>query len=182
MKATFNNGTLRTLNDKCVIAIPNFVDFSGLSFINLKIMPEISMSGAAKFNDETVIGRGAPIKTYANTDNRVLNMKLTFFAATRAELIENSTNLYLLRSALYPSDGALSPYIPPPVCQINCGQFISKNTVCAVLENLNEHMPTDVVWDDDLLIPYYFTVDTTWHLVYASTNLPNQNKILANGA
>lgn len=176
MKATLPGGRLQTLNDRCSISIP------GVPTMNLKILPEISDSKSAKYNDEGVIGRSAPIRTYANSDNRVISMRLHFQVTSAQDIVDNVQFLRALESLTYPRLGVDGPYLPPPVCQINCGRMLSDDALCVVLDNYQVQMPTDAVWDEVTLVPYYFFINTSWVVVYSSSNLPNQDRILSNGS
>lgn len=174
--ATEAGGRLKTLNNKCKINIGDYE-------INLKILPEISDTKQASYADTTVIGRSTPIKTYSNSANRVISMKLHFLVVEESDIQKNIRDLYAIQSAVYPRSG--DPYQPPPVCRIDCGRLLGNEPLCAVLENYSVSAPTDVVWDPDNLIPYYFEVTTTWHVVYASggsRKLPNQERILQSGS
>ena len=176
MLSTFRDGTLRTLNDKCNIAIP------GYQTIQLKILPEITDSKSAKYADEPIIGRSTPLKSYAYSDNRVLSMKLQFQSITKSELTENIKHFYALSSLTYPRKStANGPYAPPPICQFNCGSLFGTKPLCVIMDNYSLSIPTDVVWDDEILVPYYFVINTSWHVVYSSRSLPNQEDILSTG-
>lgn len=176
MKATLAGGALQSLNNKCVISIPGFKDFE------LKILPEISDSKQARYNDEAVIGRSFPLKTYSHSENRVISMKLHFQTVTQADLEENIQALWAFESCTYPRHGIGGPYRPPPVCKIRCGKLLGTTPLCVILESYNVTKPTDCVWDDETLVPYYFFVNTNWYVVYAASDLPNQDRILAGGA
>jgi hypothetical protein len=171
--ATFApGGELKTLNDKCKITITGHT-------INLRILPEISDTKKATYADQTIIGRSFPIKTYSHSDNRVITMKLHFLVVKKSDIQKNIDDLRAIESATYPRKG--DPYLPPPVCKINCGKMLGEQALCVVLENYNVSFPTNVAWDKDTLCPYYFQVSTTWHVVYSSSSLPNQDKIMMAG-
>ena len=173
--ATTTGGQLNTLNDNCWISIPTF------GKIQLNILPEITDTKKATYADTTVIGRSSPIKTYSHSDNRVITMKLHFIVIQQSDIQRNISYLRAIQSAVYPRVG--TPYLPPPVCQIQCGDgLIDDDSLCVILESYNVSFPTNVVWDKDALVPYYFEVSTTWHVVYAAGELPNQDRILHIGA
>jgi hypothetical protein len=173
--ATSQGGQLKTLNDKCKITIAGHE-------INLKILPEISDSKKATYADTTIIGRSNPIKTYSHSDNRVISMKLHFIVIEKSDIEKNYKDLWAIASATYPRNGnGDAPYFPPPVCQIDCGKGLGDQPLCVILENYSVSFPTNVAWDKDTLMPYYFEVQTSWHVVYSSSNLPNQDKILGHG-
>jgi len=169
-------GKLKTLEDKCGISI-------GGQVIQLKILPEITDTKRASYADVPIIGRSSPIKTYSHSENRSINMRLHFMAVEKSDLQANRDAVYLLESATYPREG--DPYRPPPVCKISCGELCGKQPLCCVLDSYTVQPPTNVVWDPNTLMPYYFSVSTTWTVVYASSSgqqgLPNQDRILSSG-
>jgi len=165
-------GDLKSLADKCQIYIPGHT-------INLRILPEISDTKKATYADQTIIGRSFPIKTYSHSDNRVVTMKLHFIVTKKDDIPDNLKHLRALESAVYPRRG--DPYLPPPVCKIDCGDALGKDPLCVILESYNVSFPTNVAWDWRTMLPYYFQVSTTWHVVYASSNLPNQERIMSSG-
>ena len=180
--ATTNGGRLNTLNDNCYIIIPNFTGGGGKdgNQIQLRILPEITDTKKATYADATVIGRSNPIKTYSHSDNRVITMKLHFIVIEKSDIQTNISYLRAIQSAVYPRLG--DPYTPPPICQIRCGDALAQaQPLCVVLETYSLSFPTNVAWDKDTLLPYYFEISTTWHVVYASKDLPNQNAILQFG-
>ena len=181
--ATTAGGQLNTLNDNCYITIPGFTSpVDGSSDIQLKILPEISDSKKATYADTPIIGRSNPIKTYSYSDNRVISMKLHFLVVEQDDIWNNISYLRAIQSAVYPRQGSGSnPYLPPPVCQISCGTGLGADPLCVILDNYSVSFPTNVAWDPDTLLPYYFEVSTTWHVVYATSDLPNQRAILGFG-
>ena len=194
-------GALNTINFaaddiKCEITIPcqgctstptsgvnRSVTVDGKRIIRPKILPEITDTKRATYADTTVIGRSFPIKTYSHSDNRVLSMRLHFMSVEGSDLLDNVNDLRAIASATYPRVG--QPYKPPPVCIIECGRMLGENPLCVVLENYSVQIPNNVVWDRSTLIPIYFSVNTTWHVVYASDQgggLPNQKQIFEKGS
>jgi len=175
-------GQLNTLNDKCTIYIPK--PGGGVEALKPKILPEISDTKKATYADTTIIGRSMPIKTYSHSDNRVITMRLHFMVIEPNDIFQNAFDLWTIESATYPRKG--NPYKPPPVCKIDCGVMLGIEPLCVVLESYNVSYPTNVVWDPDLLVPYYFQVNTTWHVVYTSSggganSLPGQERIFNEG-
>lgn len=169
-------GRLKTLNDKCKIRIGN-------KSIDLKILPEISDSKKATYADTTIIGRSSPIKTYSHSDNRAISMKMHFIVVETEDIQRNIDYLRAIESATYPREG--DPYLPPPVCTIDCGKALGEDPLCVLLESYSVSFPTNVAWDKDTLLPYYFEVNTTWHVVYSTygaRSLPNQSKIMRDGS
>jgi hypothetical protein len=176
MRATAKSsgGVLNPL-DKCMITV-------GDHTITLRILPEITDSKSASYNDEPIIGRSYPIKTYRYSENRVVSMKLHFVTLEHDDGEKNLKDLRALQSAVYPiDDDGDNPYLPPPVCKIQCGfLFTSKNSgsVCAILKSYSVSFPTDVVWDEDSYLPFKFDVDLQWEIVFSSTDLPGHNMII----
>lgn len=174
LATTSDGGDLRFINEeRCRITIPNY------GVIKLKILPEVSDTKKATYADQTIIGRSFPIKTYSHSDNRVIAMKLHFIVVKSSDIDQNLADLNGIRSAVYPRRGdGDAPYKPPPVCTISCGDLFGEDPICVVLENYSVNFPTNVAWDKETLLPYYFQVSTNWHVVYSSDNLPNQETIL----
>lgn len=194
-KATQLDGSLRPIND-CYIVIPT----SGEPYtIILDNLPEIGDSKSANYSDETVIGRASPLKTYGQSDNRSITMQLHFIISKPSDVVRNLQNLRAIQSAVYPRDGANgAPFVPPPVCKIKCGKLLSdKGELCVVLKQYSVKFPTEVSWISDAVdaggagtqtytppsyTPVKFDIDTTWDVVYASSDLPGQERIFSFGA
>lgn len=180
MKATVN-GDLREIPD-CSIVIPS--ESSNSHTIKLKILPEITDSKGAVYNDEPVIGRAFPIKTFSHGENRTVGMKLHFAIIKDSDASTNLEHLRAIQSAVYPRGGTNSkPYMPPPLCQIKCGQLLSKSYLCAVLRSYSVAFDTSVAWYSDengegIYLPFKFDVDCNWEIVYPSESLPGQDSIM----
>lgn len=205
MKATINpGGRLRDL-PKCQINIPGMQNT-----ITLRILPEITDTKSASYRDEPVIGRSFPIKTYSHSENRTITMKARFVILTRQDATNNMIALRGLQSAVYPRSGAVTvggsiiptlgapplqifvtnPYVPPPICRIQCGNLLTgakaatgDGWLCVVLRQYTVQYPTDVAWysnneGNGTYLPYKFDVDLTWDVVYANENLPGQELIM----
>jgi hypothetical protein len=155
--------------------------------ITLNNLPEISDSKSAAYNDEPIIGRSIPLKTYSHSENRVISTKLHFFIIKKEDAKTNLRNLRLLESAVYPQEGG--PYKPPQVCQIQCGSLLATSggetqgplPVCVVLLSYNVTFPTDVAWDKETYCPYKFDVDCQWQVVYAVDDIPWNTNIINRG-
>jgi hypothetical protein len=177
-RGTIPGGGLINISD-CYIFIPNF------GRIRLNNLPEISDSKSASYNDEPIIGRSFPLKTYSHSENRVIAMQLHFFVINRNDIALNLRYLRALESAVYPRDqqsGANAPFVPPPVCRLKCGNLLAdKEEVCCVLKSYSVKFPTDVAWDEDDYLPHKFDVDTNWEVVYRSSDLPGQGRIIRTG-
>lgn len=175
--ATDGNSDLIPIDD-CVVTIP------GGKPIVLNNLPDLSDSKSAVYNDEAIIGRAIPIKTYSHSENRIISTKLHFFIRKKADAKTNLNSLRLIQSAVYPQDpnnGA--EYLPPPVCRIKCGELFStdEGPLCVVLLSYNVTFPTDVAWDRETMCPYKFDVDCQWQVVYSTGDLPNSDRILKSG-
>ncbi len=172
-KATIKSAKLNPINN-CFINIPGF---GQIIFDNL---PEITDSKSVSYNDEPLIGRSQPLKTYSHSDNRVISMTLHFIATGQTDILSNLEKLRAIESASYPKYETTSgaPYEPPVVCIIKCGRLLDDNPLCVVLKNYSIKFPTDVAWDAETLLPYKFDVETTWETVFSSSALPGQENIL----
>ena len=176
--ATTSPGGQPQILKNCFIRIPN------ADTIRMKALPDISDSKSASYNDESIIGRSFPLKTYSHSENRAISMQLHFFIAEEADIQTNLRYLRALESAVYPQDdNSGAPFIPPPVCRIRCGSLLAAyGELCAILKSYSVKFPTDVAWDESSYLPYKFDVDTSWEVVYRSTNLPGQSRIFRYGA
>ena len=184
--ATSSTGQLTTL-DACYITFPSgsgrFISSQGFGQkIVLNILPEISDSKSAEYALENIAGRSTPLVTYSHSSSRTISMTIHFVTCTKRDLLVNLYNLRSLESLVYPADGnQVTPYIPPPICQLKCGSLLGDDELCVVLKSYSVKFPTDVVWDAETYLPYKFDVDTTWEVVYESTDLPGQNRIVSVG-
>jgi hypothetical protein len=173
--ATNSTGDLLNIDD-CYVNVP------GYGQIKMHSLPDISDSKSAIYHDEVVMGRALPLKTYSHSDNRNISLQLHFFVRKQSDILTNLGALQALESAVYPREGqANAPYVPPPICKIKCGSLLAKNELCVVLKNYSVRFPTDVAWDLNTLIPYKFDVDTNWEVVYVTSDLPGQSRILQTG-
>jgi len=179
-KATVPGGPLVALQD-CWIKIPvgNSMEYT----VDLYSLPDISDSKSASYNDEPIIGRAFPLKTYSHSDNRTISMQLHFFVTHPDDVTKNLDHLRALESAVYPrvDDISGAPFVPPPVCRIKCGELLAREHLCVVLKQYSVKFPIDVAWDENTYIPWKFDVDTTWEVVYKSPDLPGQRRILFTG-
>jgi hypothetical protein len=178
MKATDPQGALVRIPN-CAIYIP------GCNTIFLDALPDISDTKDAEYSDENIPGRSFPLKTYAYSTNRAINMTLHFYILRPSDVSTRIDNLRAIESATYPRDGSggNTPFIPPPVCQLQCGRLLGDNPVCAVLKSYSVKYPIDVVWveQDTAYLPLKFDVETSWHVIYRSDQLPGQSKIYQSG-
>lgn len=180
MHQSTTNGNLNKIED-CYVDIPNG-NPSRIFFNNL---PDLSDSKAAVYNDETIIGRSNPLHTYSHSANRTINVGFHFFLVKPSDAADNLAALRTIQSAVYPREGSGgAPFQPPPVCRIKCGDLLSKEPLCVVLQNYSVKFPKDVAWwtnGGGVYCPYKFDVDTSWLAVYTSGNLPFQNNIVTSG-
>jgi hypothetical protein len=190
-KATEQGGRLIPISD-C------YVNISGYK-IPMYILPDISDGKSAEYSDTPVIGRSTPIKTFSNSGIRTIGWTAHFVIteenisdyalldsvrsdkASRSQTAE--TNLFYLRliqSAVYPrSGGSAAPYAPPPVCSIRCGKLLRESgDTCVILRSYGVKYDPNVAWDEATKIPYKFSVDMQFEVVYSSENLPGQEKIM----
>lgn len=182
MKATNSIGELEYIPN-CDIQIPTD---SGIYEIRLRVLPEISDSHSFQYQNESITGRAVPIKTASHGEDRTINMKVKFVILRDSDARTNLNHIRALQGATYPREIPQSPYVPPPICRIRCGNLLTgPNTsgyVCAVLRQCNVSYDTSVAWyvgvDEFTYVPYKVEVDLSWEVVYSSQNLPGQNKIM----
>lgn len=173
MKAT-NNGKLNPIPD-CTIII------SGSPII-MKALPDIGDGKSAVYNSEPIIGRSFPLYTYSHSADRTISVTVHFFIVEPGDGEKNLAALRLIESAVYPQSGdGGAPYKPPPVCTIKCGQILAKQSLCVVLQSYSVKFDPGVAWEQGTLCPYRFSVDTTWLVVYTSSDLPFNDRIITTG-
>lgn len=188
MKATRRDGRLVPL-DECYLystlaaAGPLYSkgDPNTLYFDNL---PDISDKKSAKYNDETGIGRTAPFKVYANSENRMITCECHFFVQQEsgpqsATAIKNT--LRWLEAHVYPQQPQNGTYNPPPIMQIKCFENLAADTLCVVLNNYNVKFDPSVPWDEKEGIPYKVDVSLDFEVVYQSSDLPYAEDIVETG-
>lgn len=190
-KSTRESGSLNPI-EECYIRIP--IGIGSSIKIILDNLPEISDTKSANYNDETIIGRSSPIKTYSQSDNRSISMQIHFIVSKPSDVRNNLSNLRAIQSACYPREGqGGSPFIPPPICKIKCGKLLSLDgEICVILKSYSVKFPTEIAWHSDaedeygiesgFFTPFKFDLDTTWDVVYSSSNLPGQERIYNLGA
>ena len=190
MKATKQGGALQLIPD-CYIQVPRGSDNETYgksdNTIWFSVLPDISDSKGASYVSEPVMGRSMPFKSYSHSDDRIIQMNLHFIITETGDADLNLANLRLLESLTYPMNspsGSAAPYLPPAVCQIKCGELLGSQPLCVVLKSYSVKFPTDVAWDESAAaryIPVKFDVDTTWEVVYSSSNLPGAERIFNSG-
>jgi hypothetical protein len=176
-KATENSGRMQKLV-KCKIITPYNDGMGNAIVIELRVLPEITDSKGATYQNETIPGRASPVPTFSHGDPRSISTELTFLVMTCADIEENLRNLRTIESLVYPGDaGAGSPYSPPPVCKFICGKLLGDNGVCVILKSYSVRFQSDVAWDTATYCPYKFTVSCQWEVVYNCANLPTNSMI-----
>lgn len=175
MKATLPSGALRYLDD-CYIWI---VDL-GVQ-INMRILPDISDSKGANYADENAIGRSFPIKNYSYSENRSISWTIHMMVCQEGDQDQIMNDLRALEACVYPTQDE-TPYAPPPICHIRCGDLLAKDKeLCCVLKSYSVKFPTDCAWDEIGYVPYKLDVDLTFDVVYNSADLPYASDIVASG-
>jgi hypothetical protein len=173
MKST-NSGSLNPIN-QCKLTI------SGTDIV-MNNLPEISDTKSANYNNEGIIGRSFPFYTYYYSGDRVINIQIHFFIVEKGDAQKNLNYLRLIQSAAYPRAGSGgAPFSPPEVCSFQCGQLLGNQPLCLILTSYSVKFPTEVAWDENLLVPFRFDVDTSWLTVYTSSDLPNNSRIISSG-
>lgn len=171
--ATLPDGQLNPI-ENCWVIIPNYKK------IMVKALPDLGDSKSASYADEPIMGRSFPLKTFSHSENRSINLQIHFYATKKSDLTENLNSLRAIQSAVYPRDEN-GQFLPPPVCSLKCGGLLASSPLCVVLKSYSVKFPTDVVWDEDLYVPWKFDVDTTWETVYKNSDLPGQDRIIESG-
>lgn len=172
MRSTVPGGNLIAIPD-CYVQIMDKV-------IEQRILPDISDSKSAAYNDEPIIGRSFPLKTYSHSENRAISWTAHFITCKQEDIEDHLDTLRVIEAATYPQDG--QPYAPPPICKLKCGFLLGDDELCAVLKSYSVKFPTDVAWDEATLMPYKFDVDMSFEVVYDSQDLPNADTIWISGA
>jgi hypothetical protein len=174
MKATKGNGALEKVPD-CYVVINNVQ-------IDMYALPEISDSRSVAYNDEPIMGRSLPMKTFSHGENRTISMEIPFYITEEADPSQNLAWLRAIESACWPQEGKDTPYVPPRPCSIKCGKQLGDDPVCCVLKSYSVRFQSDVAWDEETLLPYKFTVSCQFEAIYAADELPNEDKILESGS
>lgn len=178
-KAT-TNGNLNKVED-CYVLIPG----GSPSMIEFDNLPDLSDSKSAVYNDEAIIGRSNPLHTYSHSANRTISLTFHFYIVKPSDADLNLRKLRTIQSAVYPQEGSGgAPFQPPPICQIKCGDLLATGPLCVVLQNYSVTFPPDVAWwtnGGGKYCPYKFDVNTSWLVVYTSSDLPFNNRIVQSG-
>lgn len=184
---TITGGALRPISG-CYILIPyNTQDNSILVGnpvfrLEMKILPDITDGKSATYSDEPLMGRSFPLKTYSHSDNRVIGMQIHMMVSAPGDVEYNLRALRAIQSAVYPRHGSNNaPFLPPPICKIRCGRLLAEEELCVVLKNYSVKFPTEVAWDEETFVPFKFDIDTSWEVVYKSSDLPGAERIFSVG-
>jgi hypothetical protein len=184
--ATMIGGALRKI-DRCYIRIPRpkpLLPGQDPEFVlYMNTLPEISDQKAANYTDENLMGRSSPMKTYSHSENRSISVQIHMIVSAPNEAQYNLEALRAIQSAVYPRhSGGQSPFIPPVICKIKCGSLLADEELCVVLKQYNVKFPTEVAWDEILFTPFKFDIETSWEVVYKSSDLPGSERIFAYGS
>jgi hypothetical protein len=175
MKSTLPGGDLRPIPDCYILT-------GDSNMIEMKILPDISDSKSAAYSDESIIGRAFPMKTFSHGENRAISWTAHFIVCKGTDPQELLSILRSIESCVYPNDlNTATPYEPPAICQIQCGQLLGDFPLCVVLKSYSVKFPTDVAWDEETYIPYKFDVDMSFEVVYDSNDLPGAGRIFTSG-
>lgn len=176
-KATTPTGTLKNI-EKGYLQIPGLQE--KIYFNNL---PELTDSKSAVYNSEGIIGRSSPLHTYSHSDTRQISLQLHFLVIEKSDIEKNLRQLRAIQSCVYPREGTGgASFSPPCVCKLKFGDFLAKDQdLCVVLQQYSVRVPTEVAFDEETLCPYKFDVDTSWWVVYTSTQLPVASRIMNTG-
>lgn len=188
MKATNGVGKLEKIEDCYLFSTEPGIGASlyasdGNTKMYFDNIPDISDKKSAKYNDETGIGRTAPIKAYANSENRNISVECHFFVQEKSGSRSAKailTTLRWLEAHVYPRNKP-APYAPPPIMQIKCKKILSELPLCVVLLDYNVKFDSSVPWDEETGIPYKVDVSLNFEVVYNSSDLPYADDITRNG-
>ena len=170
--ATTKTGLLIDLDD-CYVKIKTHT-------IKMRILPEIGDGKSAAYNDEVIMGRSFPLKTYSHSENRAISMTIPVISLEQDDISKNQPHVRALESAVYPRDAG-DPFLPPPICRIKCGKLLGDKELCVILKSYSIKFPTDVVWDEDTYWPQKFDIEASWEVVYKTSDLPGQERIFKSG-
>lgn len=180
MRSTLPSGDLIPILD-CYIDIPELE-----TKIIMNILPDISDSKSASYPDENAIGRSMPFKSYQNSENRTISWSAHFMVCKEIDKKQIITWLRVIEACTYPmllrTGGA--PYAPPPICQLRCGELLSKldsPDVCAVMKSYSVKFDTNVPWDEVSYLPHKLDVDMQFDVVYNQAYLPGAEFIMQDG-
>jgi hypothetical protein len=173
--ATDKTGVLQPITD-CYIEVTDGGQLSG-NKITARVLPEITDSKTANYADEPILGRSFPAKTFGHGENRTVTINWHFVLLKEGDASDALGFLRKIQSLVYPLN-AKSPYAPPLIVKLKCGQLLSKEPLCAVLKSYSVNFPTEVPWAPNTYLPYKFDVNMSFDIVYATSELPGQEMII----
>lgn len=183
MKGSLPDGTMNTksFQDNCKIIIYGVDNGSDVEIV-MQSLPDISDGKGAQYADETSIGRAAPFKTYQNSDNRSISWDCHFVVTQESDIELYFKYIRAIQAAVYPQDGteggtAGAPYLPPPLCQIKCGNLLSKDFLNVVMKQYSLKFDTQVPWHEETYLPYKFDVSLQFDVIYEQSSLPGMDMI-----
>jgi hypothetical protein len=151
--------------------------------VTMHVLPEIGDGGGATYSDETAMGRSAPIKTFANSDNRSISWDITFITTDNATMRQNIQDMFFIESLRLPiarREGIFTT--PPPIATLKCGRLLTADgsNVCAILKSYSVKFDTSVPWNTEgnpqnSYWPSKVILSTQWEAIDACANLPTQN-------
>ncbi len=150
--------------------------------IELFALPEIQDSKSVNYSDQIIQGRAAPVKTYANSSNRTINLVLHLYVTTLEDIENNLNTIRKIAALTHPEyDGT---YLPPRIARIKCGKLLSESPsgVPVVLKQYDVNYETDVQWFYHEVLqtymPLHVSIQTSWDVVYSWTNLPGYSDVI----
>ncbi len=185
-KATNSNSSNINPIEGCYILIPGT---NGTVQVRFNYMPSLSDQKKANYNEEPIIGRTMPLLTYSHSSTRTISFDITLITTNKSSSLVNEPgnltyNIRVLRaleSLTYPRvEGAsnpLPPFRPPPVCKIRCGEALSPDELCVVLDSYSTKIEPTVPLEPETLFPLKLSISTNWFVVYRSDQLPGQERI-----
>jgi len=150
--------------------------------IKLYALPEIQDSKAVTYSDQTIQGRAAPVKTYAHSENRTINLVLHLYVTTVQDIQDNLNTIRKIASLAHPEYS--NTYLPPRIARIKCGKLLSDSAsgVPVVLKQYDVNYETDIQWFYDKVaqtyMPLHVSIQTSWDVVYSWTNLPGYADVI----
>jgi hypothetical protein len=173
--STMGGGELRLI-DAIVLNVP------GCGPIKFYAMPTVTDKKGAKYSDEALIGRATPLTTYAYSEIRSITVDIPFIVRKPSDIQTNLSQLRCIESVAYPrAGGEGTPFKPPPICTFKFGDFIATVPLCVILMSYQVKNDPQVPVDATTMVPYKFSVSTTWNVVYRSNNLPGNQRIIDTG-
>lgn len=186
MKATDRTGKLVPMSD-CYIES----DLEGANLYSrdsfrlvMDNLPDISDGKSASYSAETGIGRTAPYKTYANSEERAISMDIHMFVQSEsggqsAKAILNT--IRWLEAHVYPMEEESTTYAPPPIMKVKCFSLLAEDELCCVLKSYSVKFDPSVPWDEKTGIPYKVDISLSLEVAYPSADLPYAEDIVDNG-